>query len=98
MAPWPRALVIPQLVDLAKFRDNQWVAVLVLEQLVKPLPRKMGIHENRRCHNSFPLKRSISLDCSGLSLVQFETFHTKGVVPINETDQDSNPRNTYNHK
>ncbi|GFV62455.1 hypothetical protein TNCV_630341 [Trichonephila clavipes] len=25
MAPWPRAPVIPQLVDCKKFRDNRWV-------------------------------------------------------------------------
>ncbi|GFU98720.1 hypothetical protein TNCV_5073121, partial [Trichonephila clavipes] len=25
MAPWPRAPVIPQLVDRKTFRDNRWV-------------------------------------------------------------------------
>ncbi|GFU57657.1 transposable element Tcb2 transposase [Trichonephila clavipes] len=28
MAPWPRAPVIPQLVDCKKFRDNRWVAAV----------------------------------------------------------------------
>ncbi|GFT82022.1 hypothetical protein TNCV_3909601 [Trichonephila clavipes] len=30
MAPWPRAPVIPQLVDCKKFRDNRWVRHLSL--------------------------------------------------------------------
>ncbi|GFT58971.1 hypothetical protein TNCV_185871 [Trichonephila clavipes] len=30
MAPWPRAPVIPQLVDRKTFRDNRWVRHLSL--------------------------------------------------------------------
>ncbi|GFS94486.1 hypothetical protein TNCV_2014991 [Trichonephila clavipes] len=47
MAPWPRAPVIPQLVDRKTFRDNRWVRHLSLtscRQIYRPISAK----RNRR--------------------------------------------------
>ncbi|GFV23873.1 hypothetical protein TNCV_272361 [Trichonephila clavipes] len=59
MAPWPRAPVIPQLVDRKTFRDNRWVRHLSLtpaDETIKPiLNRKMGIYSHRNVTILIPL-------------------------------------------
>ncbi|GFX19285.1 hypothetical protein TNCV_3014241 [Trichonephila clavipes] len=82
MAPWPRAPVIPQLVDRKTFRDNRWVRHWSpAGKTIKPIVTwKMGVHSHRRCHNSSP-KKSISRDCSGPSWIQFLEFTHIKIVP-----------------
>ncbi|GFU10978.1 DUF4817 domain-containing protein [Trichonephila clavipes] len=48
MAPWPRAPVIPQLVDRKTFRDNRWVRHLSLISCCQVIYSQFGlaIHQN----------------------------------------------------
>ncbi|GFX91303.1 uncharacterized protein TNCV_1247181 [Trichonephila clavipes] len=51
MAPWPRAPVIPQLVDRKTFRDNRWVVVVFYAAIILILVGT-NIHRFRRTRAS----------------------------------------------
>ncbi|GFX26948.1 hypothetical protein TNCV_1841201 [Trichonephila clavipes] len=76
MAPWPRAPVIPQLVDCKKFRDNRWVRHLSLTSCFK-LFAQIWIKKEDPCLGVTPINTK-NHDGSN--------FHLRSLAKRNEID------------